>query len=243
MISVCMATYNGGKYIRAQLDSILMQLGPTDEIVVCDDCSSDDTLEVIESYRDARIRAYRNDDRLGHVRNFEKAITLSRGEYIFLSDQDDVWLQGRMAEMFKQIDGQDRVLLVASNFDLIDSDGADIGTFRQLGPASRCGLFQVLAIFAGKAPYYGCTFVLKRELVKYCLPIPTNIESHDIWIAMVANLFGRVVNMQGATVKRRIHQSNLTAKRRRALKVVLRSRYHFFQSLMSRAFCLKFGNH
>ena len=103
MISVCIATYNGEKYIREQLDSILVQLGPDDEIVVCDDRSSDRTLELIEGYRDSRIHVHRNEKNLGHVRNFEKAISLSRGDYLFLSDQDDVWLPGRVQEMLGQM--------------------------------------------------------------------------------------------------------------------------------------------
>jgi glycosyltransferase involved in cell wall biosynthesis len=243
MISVCIATYNGEKYIREQLNSILMQLGQTDEIVICDDRSSDKTLEVIESYHDSRIQTHRNEERLGHVRNFEKAIRLSRGDYIFLSDQDDVWLPGRVQEMLKKMQGEARVMLVASNFDLISSQGVDVGEFRLLGPDKRSMLLQVLAIFAGKAPYFGCTFLLKRDILDYILPIPKDIESHDIWIALIASIFGRVVNIPGATLKHRIHESNLTTKSRRALKLVLKSRYHFLRSLAVRALCMKFKIH
>jgi glycosyltransferase involved in cell wall biosynthesis len=243
MISVCMATYNGEQYIREQLDSILPQLGPADEIVICDDRSKDNTLEVIESYRDPRIRAYRNEVNLGHVRNFEKAMSLSRGDFIMLSDQDDRWLPGRVEQMMSLMASDPEVLLVASNFDLMGSDGEDTGEYRLLGPVKPGRLAQLAGIFAGKAPYWGCTFLMKRDILQYCLPIPQNIESHDIWIAMVASVFGRVVNIPGATLKRRIHGSNLTVTSRRALSVVLKSRYHFLRALASRTIFLKMKKH
>jgi glycosyltransferase involved in cell wall biosynthesis len=243
MISVCMATYNGEQYIREQLDSILPQLGPADEIVICDDRSKDKTLEVIESYRDPRIRAYRNEVNLGHVRNFEKAMSLSRGDFIMLSDQDDRWLPGRVEQMMSLMASDPEVLLVASNFDLMGSDGEDTGEYRLLGPVKPGRLAQLAGIFAGKAPYWGCTFLMKRDILQYCLPIPQNIESHDIWIAMVASVFGRVVNIPGATLKRRIHGGNLTVTRRRALSVVLKSRYHFLRALASRTIFLKLKKH
>jgi glycosyltransferase involved in cell wall biosynthesis len=243
MISVCIATYNGEKYIREQLDSILAQLGPDDEVVVCDDRSSDKTLELIEGYRDSRIHVHRNEKNLGHVRNFEKAMSLSRGDYIFLSDQDDVWLPGRVQQMLGQMQGDPEVALVASNFDLIDDEGVAVGEYRLLGPVKRSKLQQVLAIFAGKAPYFGCTFLFKRNILTYCLPIPKDIESHDIWIALMASVFGRVVNISGATLQHRIHDRNMTTKSRRALSVVLKSRYYFLRSLVARAFCFKFKVH
>ena len=242
MISVCMATYNGAQYIREQIDSILLQLGPDDEIVVCDDCSGDATLEVVESYHDPRIRAYRNNVNLGHVRNFEKAIALARGDFIFLSDQDDLWLPGRVAHMMALMASEPAVLLVASNFDLINADGADIGEYRLLGPVRPTALRQALAILAGRSPYWGCTFLMKRDGLQYGLPIPKNVESHDIWIALMASMFGRVMNIAGPTVKRRIYAGNLTVGRRRALGVVLRSRYHFLRALASRTILLKFAN-
>jgi glycosyltransferase involved in cell wall biosynthesis len=243
MISVCMATYNGAQYIREQLDSILPQLGPADEIVVCDDRSKDDTLGIVESYGDPRIRAYRNEVNLGHVRNFEKALTLARGDFIFLSDQDDRWLPGRVEHMMSLMAREPDILLLASNFDLIGMDGADIGEYRLLGPTKPTAWQQAFAIFAGRAPYWGCTFLMKRDILQYCLPIPKNIESHDIWIALTASVFGRVMNIAGPTLKRRIHGSNLTATSRRALSVVLKSRYHFLHALASRTIFLKFKKH
>jgi len=240
MISVCIATYNGAAYIREQLDSILAQLGEGDEVIVCDDQSSDGTLDIIDGYHDTRIRTFRNESRLGHVRNFEKAMSLSKGDYIFLSDQDDIWLPNRVQMMLSRFNGDPDVELVASNFDLIDVNGVHLGEFRRLGGVKKSRFGQVFAIFAGRAPYFGCTFLIRRRLLDSCLPIPHGVESHDIWFALVASLVGKVVNLPEPTLLHRIHGGNVTTKKRRALVVVLRTRLLFVYALVLRMFSLKF---
>lgn len=239
MISVCMATYNGEAYIQEQLDSILIQLGKEDEVVVCDDRSNDRTLEIINAYRDARVRVYRNEKRLGHVKNFEKAMLLSKGGYIFLADQDDIWLPNRVRMMLLKFEENPGVELLASNFDLIDADGVRLGEFRELGGVKRSRLGQVLAIFAGRAPYFGCTFLLRRSLLRRGLPIPRGVESHDIWLALIASLDGKVTNLPGPTLLHRMHGRNVTTKKRRSFIVVLRSRLLFMYALALRMFLPK----
>lgn len=234
MISVCMATFNGERYIKEQLDSILIQLDSRDEVVVCDDGSSDKTLFIVNNFNDARIRVFENPVRLGYVGNFEKAMTLSVGEYIFLSDQDDVWLPGRVIAMMNSLNENPKALLVASNFDLIDDVGIAMGEFRKLRSVCRFGFINIGLIFLGRMPYYGCTFLFRRKILDYCLPMPARIESHDIWIALVANLFGGVVNIRGATLKHRIHSRNATVKNPRSLLIVLKSRSRFFTALLIR---------
>lgn len=240
MISVCIATYNGANYIREQVDSILSQIGAADEIVVCDDQSSDDTISILAAYNDPRIRIHRNEVRLRHVRNFEKAMSLSRGDYIFLSDQDDIWVPGRVQVMMSKLNEDPSLNLVASNFDLIDGEGKVIGEFRNLGAAKKARLAQIGSIFLGRAPYFGCTFLLRRDLLKSCLPIPKGIESHDIWFALVASSTGSVLNLQVPTLLHRVHGGNVSVAKRRALPVVLRSRARFLWALVSRLISFKF---
>ena len=91
MISVCIATYNGEKYLREQLDSILPQLAESDEVIVSDDGSTDGTIDLITSLNDPRIKIVSNSGRKGYVGNFENALKHTTGDYIFLSDQDDIW--------------------------------------------------------------------------------------------------------------------------------------------------------
>ena len=90
-ISVCIATYNGERYIREQLDSILSQLSLDDEVIISDDGSKDSTIEIISSYLDSRIKVFKNNGKHGYVGNFENALNHSSGDFIFLSDQDDIW--------------------------------------------------------------------------------------------------------------------------------------------------------
>ncbi|MDH1380541.1 glycosyltransferase family 2 protein [Comamonas aquatica] len=229
-----MATYNGARFIRAQVDSILEQLGPEDELVVCDDGSRDQTLSILVDYHDARIKIHRNPDQLGHVRNFERAISLAEGDYIFLSDQDDVWTPDRVRLMIDSMNAAPEAFLVASNFDLIDAQDQEVGQFRKLGRVKPFRWLQVASIFAGRSPYFGCTFLLRREALRYFMPIPRGVESHDIWFALVASMLGGVVNLPVATLKHRVHDSNVTARKRRALTVILKSRLVFARALVLR---------
>ena len=91
--SVCMATYNGEKYIAAQIISILAQIGPDDELIISDDGSTDKTVEIIKTFRDPRIKLYQDHVFRDPIKNFQHALTKSSGRYIFLADQDDVWME------------------------------------------------------------------------------------------------------------------------------------------------------
>ena len=96
MISVCMATHNGERFIREQIVSILRQLGPMDEVVVSDDSSTDGTTQVLRSLSDGRIRILHHQPRR-ITDNFENALKSAKGDYIYLADQDDIWVDGRVA--------------------------------------------------------------------------------------------------------------------------------------------------
>jgi glycosyltransferase involved in cell wall biosynthesis len=95
-ISVCMATHNGARFIRRQLETILTQLAPGDEVVISDDSSTDGTLEIIDSFDDPRIRLFTGNTFFGPIFNFENALRKAMGEIIVLADQDDIWLDGKV---------------------------------------------------------------------------------------------------------------------------------------------------
>ena len=95
MNSVCMASFNGERYIKEQIDSILLQIGEDDELIISDDGSTDQTVDVICSYRDDRIKFVRNVNRHGCIGNFENALRVASGDFIFLADQDDIWLSDK----------------------------------------------------------------------------------------------------------------------------------------------------
>ena len=224
MISICMATYNGSVFIREQIDSILDQIEINDELIICDDCSTDDTVEIINSYADPRIKLFINEHNLGHVKNFEKAIMLAQGNFVVLSDQDDIWCTGRLQLMKSKFSRNDKINLVASNFDVFNETSDYSTPFRGLGqyPSSRVG--RLIGIFYGNVPYFGCTFMMKNELAALSTPFPNFIEAHDVWIGLIANTYGQTVHIEESTLKRRIHGNNLTPPTRRPITVIVKSR-------------------
>ena len=129
MISIAMTTYNGEKYIERQLESIFSQTLPADEIIICDDASKDRTVEIInrfiEKNQTDKIRLVHNQENLGYIRNFHKAISLTRGDYIFLADQDDVWHADKI-EQTLQVLKDKNASVVCTNCSLIDDEGNDI---------------------------------------------------------------------------------------------------------------------
>jgi glycosyltransferase involved in cell wall biosynthesis len=120
--SVCLASYNGEKYIKNQLLSILQQLGENDEIVIVDDKSNDLTIDVIKGLKDNRIKLFINKKNKGPSAAYERAIYLSKGDIIFLSDQDDIWINGRIKMMMNVLEIEN-TSLVSSNFNCLDSNG------------------------------------------------------------------------------------------------------------------------
>mgnify|MGYP002597725427 FL=1 len=118
-ISVCIATYNGEKYIKEQINSILPQLKNCDEIIISDDHSSDKTLDVIFQINDSRIQVYLNDKEKGYTSNFENALSKATGSIIFLADQDDIWKSNKVEVLQKSLEDSD---LVVSDAEVVNGD-------------------------------------------------------------------------------------------------------------------------
>jgi glycosyltransferase involved in cell wall biosynthesis len=139
-ISVCMASYNGSKYIKNQITSILNQLAKSDQLVIVDDCSFDNTVNIIESLKDSRIKLFKNTKNIGVVGTFNRALKHANGDIIFLSDQDDEWLDNKVSFI--------KNFFISNNIDMVVHDakimqGGSIVTnslFDQIGSSS--GLFK-----------------------------------------------------------------------------------------------------
>lgn len=219
-----MATCNGALYVQEQLQSIIVQLGADDEIIICDDCSTDDTCAIIRRCSDSRVKLVCNVRRLGHVKNFEKAMALAEGRFIALSDQDDIWTPGRLSSMMNILAPLTDCALVVCDLVEIDGQGRPLPMALRLpaGPTARP--LQMVRILLGRVRYFGCCFMFRRELLPRLLPIPSRIEAHDIWIGLKACMYGRIVHTGEIGLKRRIHGNNLTPTHRRAIYKVLRSR-------------------
>ena len=183
--SVCLASFNGECYIAEQIDSVLAQLLPHDEFIVSDDGSSDQTVDIIQSVGDSRIRLYQNKSSLGAVRNFEQVLQYAQHDYIFLCDQDDVWLPNKVGRMLAELAV---AVMVVSDCRVVD---ANLQTMRQSffalrgsGPGIRNNLW--------RNSYLGCCMAFRRSLLAKALPIPTGAPMHDIWLGLVAQTSGRV---------------------------------------------------
>lgn len=131
-LSVALCTYNGESFIREQLESILNQTMAVDEIIVCDDMSTDKTLDIVEQIKTATtvpIYIHRNDKQLGAQRNFQQAVDLCHGNIIFLSDQDDIWMPEKVQTIVNFFDNNKSISTVFTNANLIDSDNNPTGEY------------------------------------------------------------------------------------------------------------------
>lgn len=186
MISVAMATYNGEKYIKRQIESILRNLGPKDELVISDDGSKDRTLDIIRSFRDDRIKLFEGPGGSIH-KNFENAIRNCSGDIIFLSDQDDFWYPGKVAAVLKEFDrtGAD---LVEHDAVVKTDDGSILyPSFFRYRRVRRGPLRNIM-----RNTYHGCLMAFRAELREKILPIPTEGALPDQWIGILADHYGKV---------------------------------------------------
>jgi len=232
MISVCMAVYNGQRYLAAQLDSVLRQLPEEAEVVVVDDCSTDASLEVIAGFSDGRIRILRNSERGGVIRTFERAIAEARGELIFLCDQDDLWAPSKIERFVAAFGADAGVLLVISDARLIDGEGRLLAEsfFAQRGGFSPGYLANLV-----RSRYLGCALAFRATLKPIILPFPPDIPMHDMWIGSLAHLKGHVTFIDEALIAYRRHQDNASPDHHAGFLQILGWRWRLAKNLLLRA--------
>lgn len=219
-ISVCLATFNGAAHLREQIDSILADLGPDDEVVVVDDASRDETVALLERLADPRVRVVRSAHNQGHVKTFERAIGEASGEIIMLSDQDDVWPRGRTEVLASALTAAD---LAAGNYAVLGDE--TVGPVPPLTPAmDGHGLGNVVGLMLGRRQYFGSCMAFRSDLRSVLLPFPRAVEAHDHWLAVAGNVAGRTRHPAGTVTLRRLHGANLSPTRRRGLGRVAQTR-------------------
>lgn len=198
-ISVALAAYNGSKFIIEQLDSILNQSIVPDEIVVCDDCSTDDTFAVVKEYVNEHpiVKVYKNAVNLGFIKNFEKAAKLCTGDYILFSDQDDIWTYDHIETLVNNSSEAD---LVCANAEYMTMDGKLTGRtmkplfFHQSGDI-RVDFRKMIYTHYSQ----GAAMLIKREMLQKILPFPRNMF-HDIWMGFATYLAGGKVKYIPAVI-------------------------------------------
>lgn len=213
-ISIAMCTYNGEKFLQEQLDSFLAQTRLPDELVVCDDGSTDQTTEILENFKDVApfpVRIFINEQRLQFWKNFEKAISLCQEDLIAFSDQDDFWLPEKLkviAQVFLEYPAAGYVFHDA----FIVDEGMNLLGF-SLWDNSHFAFNSTKHFYPGEftsyclcQPILGATLTMSAKLRDYVLPIP-NYWAHDTWIPFAGSLIMEVIALPKKLIKYRQHSN------------------------------------
>lgn len=208
-ISIAMTTYNGAKYLQEQLDSFAAQTRLPDELVVCDDVSSDETIEIISEFKKIAnfpVKIYINEKNLGHEVNFSNAIKLCTGQIIFLSDQDDVWFPEKLMTVEKVFEYNPKILVVINDLEITSSDLKNTGktVIDQLRDAGILGEDH-------KGFIIGCGTAFRCKLKEIILPIPDLCFGHDKWIHSIAMTIGTRFILKKKLQFYRRHESNASS--------------------------------
>jgi glycosyltransferase involved in cell wall biosynthesis len=203
-ISVVMATYNGEQFLRKQLNSILQQTLAPKEIIIVDDCSQDGTVAILKEYADrfSNIRFVLNEKNLGYIGNFEKGMKMAQGNFIALSDQDDIWVPSKLEKLYH---GLGPHLLIYSDSELIDENDALL--HKKMSDIKNQIAYDNCLMYTIGAWAPGHTFLFKKELLDRCIPFPT-IVTHDLWIGYVATCYSPIQYLPEPLVQYRQHHYN-----------------------------------
>lgn len=212
MVSVVMATYNGARYVGEQIESVLSQTYQDFELVICDDCSTDDTLEILYQYaeRDKRIKVIQNQGNMGFKYNFQHAIECcSQTEYVALCDQDDIWTEDHLQHLIDIIGDKS---LACANSIITDQDlkstGQTLAQQQSFDSVTCDDMLKSQTIFLWRNPYQGSTMLMRRSLLDKALPFPDGVNFHDSWLAILACFAGGIVFSPHAISLYRMHGNN-----------------------------------
>jgi len=217
-ISVALCTFNGDKFLHEQINSIIDQTLKVDEIVICDDCSTDGTLKILEDYKEiypALFQIHQNEANLKSNKNFEKAIALCSGDYIFLSDQDDIWRNDKVEKTLAVFNQNPEAEGVFSDAALINDEGNlafenislwDSFLFCESKMNKPINLFDFL--IANGNFLTGATLCIKKEVKDFCFPFITSEKfMHDEWFALILSKRKTLFHTTDKLLFYRLHNS------------------------------------
>lgn len=225
-VSVAMAVYNGEKYLKQQLDSILPQLTDYDEIVVSLDPSKDNSKCILDSYQDKRIQVFDGPGK-GVIANFENAIQRTKNDIIFLCDQDDVWNSKKVNKVLSVFNQNVNAVMhdakiVDENLEVIEDS---YFTFRK----SKLGILHNIL----KNSYIGCCMAFRKELKPFILPFPNNLPMHDQWIGLVGEIKGKNILLEDKLMLYRRHKDNVSNIEHSNLSQMIKWRISIIKALLS----------
>jgi len=210
-IDIVLAVYNGEVFLKEQINSIFNQTYQNFHLIIINDASTDKSKEIIQEYmkKHKNISYYENEKNLGHVKSFERGLSLSRANYIAFCDQDDIWHPEKLELQLNKIKEYDNIpALVHSDLEMIDEKGNTINQsyfgFRGYEFSDKKSLNKIIS----QNGVMGNTILMNKELKKLVLPFPKYLVVHDYWIALVNELFGKRITIKKPLVKYRIHTNN-----------------------------------
>ena len=202
-ISIAMATYNGARYLKAQLQSFIDQTRQPDELIITDDCSTDEIETIVRDFAQTapfKVLFSRNEQNLGYCGNFNAALMKTTGGLVFLSDQDDVWFPEKIEHMVSVAERNPDALVLMNDAALTDGELNEVG-LTKIGQIRSAGISMDGFVM-------GCCCGIRRELLDLCMPIPAGFKGHDNWIVWLAEgLGGKTVEDKVLQYYRR-HETN-----------------------------------
>lgn len=235
-ISVVLASYNGESYIDCQLNSIVNQLNSRDELIISDDNSDDRTLSIISKYLSTpNVHLVKNEGK-GFLDNFTTAVKHAKNQIIVFSDQDDVWLDGRLNEIRNLfLKGADLVVL---NSTFVDKNLKEISNNDKRVIKWKKGL---VANFI-KNTYTGAHMAVDRHFLEVVMPFPKSIKYHDLWIGLLAEYFKKeIIYSETSFTLYRRHDSNVTGERS-PLLIIIKTRILLLYELIVKIICIRRRN-
>ena len=213
-ISVIMTTFNGAAFIKQQLDSILLQTHQADEIIICDDSSTDDTISILKSYADyPRIKIFVNDIQLGVVENFKKAAKIATtGNWLVFADQDDIWLPikiERLAAEMQIFNDDSLPVLIYSDLKVIDKNDNVISSSFWQRQQIKIDKIRFSTLLYGNV-VTGCTIIINYKMAEEFFLMDATGVLHDEWMALIAYSIGKAKQVNDKLVLYRQHAANIT---------------------------------
>lgn len=236
--SVAICTFNSARFLPIQLASIASQTVLPGEVVVCDDGSTDETLAILERWAAEvpfPVRIQKNPQNLGYTQNFGQAVSLCRGDVLFLADHDDVWFPSRIQRILEAFEADPVLGLVTSNARIIDAEGNDqemnLSEF-----VTRMHLRDFWRFFFPEdlemTLWTGCTMALRREFLALSLPIPEGIACHDVWFYLTFALSSKLAFLPEPLIQYRLHGQNNSTAPTAAFLRENPSQWHYFNSFI-----------
>ncbi len=229
--SVAMAVYNGERYIKEQIESIIALLGENDELVISYEKSSDETLNIIKKYEmmDARVHVF-FDGRRSVEANFNNAVAHCQGKYIFLADQDDVWINDKINVMVDYFERNNNcVVLISNGYDTDDKLNIKGELFELMNTSSNAIRNLI------KGSYLGCQMAFRAKIRENVWPVREKPPlPHDLWLGVQGARFGKVDLIQQKLIKHRLHSDNYTKTSKMNLINVIKNRLLFVFELIIR---------